>query len=138
MLDNRDWEGLSRIFVDEATFEIPGEVLQGLEGIREFMRAAKHPRTHLMTNVYVAAYRHPLETAKAFATVDALMEGASAGDMTMGELKTHGDFGLGTPRFALGGLEKSAAATRQRDEDDGADEIQTNSTRHPRTFGELP
>ncbi len=29
-------------------------------------------------------------------TVGALMEGASAGDMTMGELKTHGDFGLGT------------------------------------------
>src|ERR1700675_1037649 len=29
-------------------------------------------------------------------TVDALMEGASSGDMTMGELKTHGDFGLGT------------------------------------------
>lgn len=29
-------------------------------------------------------------------TVNALMEGASTGDMTMGELKTHGDFGLGT------------------------------------------
>ncbi|MGH7924212.1 MAG: acetolactate decarboxylase [Candidatus Binatus sp.] len=29
-------------------------------------------------------------------TVTALMEGASTGDMTMGELKTHGDFGLGT------------------------------------------
>jgi acetolactate decarboxylase len=29
-------------------------------------------------------------------TVNALMEGASEGDMTMGELKTHGDFGLGT------------------------------------------
>jgi hypothetical protein len=29
-------------------------------------------------------------------TVDALMEGASEGDMTMTELKTHGDFGLGT------------------------------------------
>jgi acetolactate decarboxylase len=28
--------------------------------------------------------------------VNALMEGASTGDMTMGELKTHGDFGLGT------------------------------------------
>jgi acetolactate decarboxylase len=28
-------------------------------------------------------------------TVNALMEGASTGDMTMGELKTHGDFGLG-------------------------------------------
>ncbi len=31
--------------------------------------------TRLMTNVYVAAYRHPLETAKAFATVDALSGG---------------------------------------------------------------
>jgi acetolactate decarboxylase len=29
-------------------------------------------------------------------TINALMEGASTGDMTMGELKTHGDFGLGT------------------------------------------
>jgi acetolactate decarboxylase len=29
-------------------------------------------------------------------TVNALMEGASTGDMTMGELKIHGDFGLGT------------------------------------------
>jgi len=29
-------------------------------------------------------------------TVNALMEGASTGDMTMTELKTHGDFGLGT------------------------------------------
>src|SRR5208337_1333364 len=29
-------------------------------------------------------------------TVNALMEGASTGDMTMGELKQHGDFGLGT------------------------------------------
>lgn len=53
LIDNRDWQGLSRIFVDEATFEIPGEVLDGLEGIREFMRGAKHPRTHLMTNIYV-------------------------------------------------------------------------------------
>jgi hypothetical protein len=53
LIDNRDWEGLSRIFVEEATFEIPGEVLEGLEGIREFMRGTRHPRTHLMTNVYV-------------------------------------------------------------------------------------
>jgi 3-phenylpropionate/cinnamic acid dioxygenase small subunit len=53
LIDNRDWDGLSRIFVDEATFEIPDEVLVGLEGIREFMRGAKHPRTHLMTNIYV-------------------------------------------------------------------------------------
>jgi hypothetical protein len=53
LIDDRDWEGLSRIFVDDATFEIPGEVMDGLEGIRDFMRGARHPRTHLMTNVYV-------------------------------------------------------------------------------------
>src|SRR6266567_81479 len=34
--------------------------------------AAHTERTRLMTNVFVASYRHPLETAKAFATVDAL------------------------------------------------------------------
>jgi hypothetical protein len=47
------------------------------------------------------------------------------------------DLGLGPPRFTLGGLKQSAAATRQGDKDEGADEIQTNSTRHPRTFGEF-
>jgi ketosteroid isomerase-like protein len=53
LIDDRDWAGLSRIFTDDATFEVPGDVMRGLEGIRDFMRAAKHPRTHLMTNVYV-------------------------------------------------------------------------------------
>jgi len=53
LIDDRDWEGLSRIFVDEATFQIPDETLDGLEAIREFMRGARHPRTHLMTNVYL-------------------------------------------------------------------------------------
>jgi hypothetical protein len=48
-----------------------------------------------------------------------------------------GDFGLGPPRFALRGLKKSTAAARQRDKDEGADEIQTNSARHPRTFDEF-
>ena len=37
--------------------------------------AAHTQRTRLMTNVYVASYIHPLETAKAFATVDALSGG---------------------------------------------------------------
>jgi probable F420-dependent oxidoreductase len=37
--------------------------------------AARTTRTHVMTNVYVAAYRHPLDTAKAFATLDALSGG---------------------------------------------------------------
>ena len=47
------------------------------------------------------------------------------------------DFGLGPPRFALLGLKKSATATRQRNKDEGADEIQTNSARHPRNFNEF-
>lgn len=32
-------------------------------------------RVRLLSHVYVAAYRHPLQTAKAFATLDALSEG---------------------------------------------------------------
>jgi hypothetical protein len=53
LIDDRDWDGLSQIFLEDATFEVLGDVLHGLDGIRDFMRAAKHPRTHLMTNVYV-------------------------------------------------------------------------------------
>jgi probable F420-dependent oxidoreductase len=37
--------------------------------------AALTNRTRLLTNVYIAAYRHPLQTAKAFATLDALSGG---------------------------------------------------------------
>ena len=37
--------------------------------------AARTARTRLMTNVYVAAYQHPLQTAKAFATIDTLSGG---------------------------------------------------------------
>jgi probable F420-dependent oxidoreductase len=37
--------------------------------------AAKTERARVMTNVYVAPYRHPLDTAKAFATLDALSGG---------------------------------------------------------------
>ncbi|MFN8027984.1 MAG: nuclear transport factor 2 family protein [Acidimicrobiia bacterium] len=55
LIDDRDWDGLATIFTDDATFEIPGEVLDGLEGIRAFMRQSNHPRTHAMTNVYADA-----------------------------------------------------------------------------------
>lgn len=37
--------------------------------------AGQTKQTRLMTNVYVAAYRHPLETAKAFGTLDHLSDG---------------------------------------------------------------
>jgi 3-phenylpropionate/cinnamic acid dioxygenase small subunit len=53
LIDDRDWEGLSQIFLEDATFEIPGQVLDGLAEIRGFMATSRHPRTHLMTNVYV-------------------------------------------------------------------------------------
>jgi probable F420-dependent oxidoreductase len=37
--------------------------------------AAHTTRTRLMTNVFVGPYRHPLQTAKAFATLDTLSDG---------------------------------------------------------------
>ena len=52
LIDDRDWDGLDGIFVDDATFGLPDQVLDGLEAIRQFMRDARHPRTHMMTNVY--------------------------------------------------------------------------------------
>ena len=58
--------------------------------------AAVTERTRLMTNVYVAAYRHPLETAKAFATVDALSNGRLLFGVGAGHVE--GEFGaLGIP-----------------------------------------
>ncbi len=46
------------------------------------------------------------------------------------------DLGLGPPWLTLFG-EKSATAARQRDKDEGADEIQTNSARHAENFNEF-
>jgi 3-phenylpropionate/cinnamic acid dioxygenase small subunit len=53
LIDNRDWEGLSQIFLDSATFEVPTTVMKGLAEIQAFMASCRHPRTHLMTNTYV-------------------------------------------------------------------------------------
>jgi hypothetical protein len=53
MIDDRNWDGLSQIFLEDATFEIPDQVLNGLGEIRAFMGQSRHPRTHLMTNIYV-------------------------------------------------------------------------------------
>ena len=56
-IDDRDWEGLGRIFTEDAVFDLTDlgvPLLTGLARIREFMdREAQHPRTHMMTNVYV-------------------------------------------------------------------------------------
>ena len=58
----------------------------------------------------------------------------------LGTLFDHAGFqasnlSLGSPWFALR-RKKSTAAARQRDKDEGADEVQTNSARHPRRFDE--
>jgi len=56
-IDDRNWEGLGRIFTDDATFDttpLGGPKLEGLAEIRRFMdEEATHPLTHLMTNIYV-------------------------------------------------------------------------------------
>ncbi|ONH28689.1 nuclear transport factor 2 family protein [Pseudofrankia asymbiotica] len=53
LIDDRNWRDLDQIFLADATFEIPGQVLDGLAEIRAFMVQARHPRTHIMTNIYV-------------------------------------------------------------------------------------
>ena len=56
-IDDRNWEGLGRIFTDDAVFDltdIGGPRVEGLAEIRRFMdEEAAHPLTHLMTNIYV-------------------------------------------------------------------------------------
>ena len=65
--------------------------------------AARTRRTRLMTNVYVAAYRHPLETAKAFATVDALSGGRVLFGVGAGHVE--GEFAaLGVPFAERGAI----------------------------------
>ena len=55
-IDDRNWEGLGRVFTDDATFDLTdlgGPVLRGLDEIRRYMDTeATHPQTHLMTNIY--------------------------------------------------------------------------------------
>ena len=56
-IDDRNWDGLARIFTDDATFDLADlgvPILTGLARIKQFMDLeANHPRTHMMTNIYV-------------------------------------------------------------------------------------
>jgi SnoaL-like domain len=53
LIDDKDWPGLAVIFVPEATFEINGKLLDGLDAIRHHMaEVAQHPRAHHMTNIW--------------------------------------------------------------------------------------
>ena len=56
-IDDRDWDGLDRIFTEDAVFDLTDlgvPLLEGLAEIKRFMdEDAQHPKTHTMTNIYV-------------------------------------------------------------------------------------
>ena len=56
-IDDRAWDRLDAIFTDDAVFDLTdlgARRCEGLADIKRFMdEEAEHPRTHLMTNIYV-------------------------------------------------------------------------------------
>lgn len=56
-IDDRDWDRLGQIFTDDAVFDLTDLGSPRLEGLPEIKRYmdedADHPRTHMMTNIYV-------------------------------------------------------------------------------------
>ncbi len=56
-IDDRDWDRLDEIFTADAVFDMTdlgARRCEGLAAIKEFMDVeAEHPRTHMMTNIYV-------------------------------------------------------------------------------------
>jgi probable F420-dependent oxidoreductase len=69
--------------------------------------AAKTTQTRVMTNVYVPAYRHPLDTAKAFATLDVLSGGRLILGVGTGHVEAEFEM-LGIPFEARGALTNEA------------------------------
>jgi probable F420-dependent oxidoreductase len=65
--------------------------------------AGQTTRTRLMTNVFVGPYRHPLQTAKAFATLDALSGGRVILGMGAGHVEKEFD-ALGLPFAERGSM----------------------------------
>ena len=56
-IDDRAWDRLDDIFTADAVFDLTdlgAPRCEGLPAIKQFMdQEAQHPRTHLMTNIYV-------------------------------------------------------------------------------------
>src|SRR5205807_2138880 len=69
--------------------------------------AALTQRTRVMTNVYIPAYRHPFDTAKAFATLDALSGGRVILGVGTGHVEAELDF-LGVPFADRGAIPNEA------------------------------
>lgn len=56
VIDARDWDGLRRVFTDDAVYSspaMPGRDLAGLAMITTFMSRARHPLAHHITNIRV-------------------------------------------------------------------------------------
>ena len=56
-IDDRNWDRLRDIFTDDAVFDLTGvgaRRVEGIDDIVHFMNIeASHPKTHMMTNIYV-------------------------------------------------------------------------------------
>ena len=56
-IDDRNWDRLRQVFTDDAIFDLTGVGLRPLDGIEDIVHfmdvAAQHPKTHMMTNIYV-------------------------------------------------------------------------------------
>jgi 3-phenylpropionate/cinnamic acid dioxygenase small subunit len=56
-IDDRAWDRLDAVFTNDAVFDLTdlgARRCEGLADIKRFMdEEAEHPRTHLMTNIYV-------------------------------------------------------------------------------------
>ena len=56
-IDDRAWDRLDDIFTNDAVFDLTdlgSRRCEGLDDIKRFMdQEAEHPRTHMMTNIYV-------------------------------------------------------------------------------------
>ncbi|MCS5687787.1 MAG: nuclear transport factor 2 family protein [Actinomycetota bacterium] len=56
-IDDRNWDRLRQVFTDDAIFDLTGVGLRQLDGIEDIVHfmdvAAQHPKTHMMTNIYV-------------------------------------------------------------------------------------
>ena len=61
-IDDRAWDRLDDIFTTDAVFDLTdlgAPRCEGLAAIKQFMdQEAQHPRTHLMTNIYVDESAH--------------------------------------------------------------------------------
>jgi 3-phenylpropionate/cinnamic acid dioxygenase small subunit len=57
VVDARDWDGLSKVFTEDAVFHMEGfedsQQVRGLESIRAMMKTSRHPVAHHVTNVEI-------------------------------------------------------------------------------------